>query len=218
MAPLELMQETADVVRMIGHPKRRADDCCDPARRPQVGGISLSERTLQENLYQSSMFTRPQFRRAPRRRSHGQPGGSVALNRIPPAHDGARSAAQLPRRFVQRQSPGHQAEAAAPSRFEHLRRSKRTHDECPPLLPHPSLLHYLCRSQYVAFTKTWSRLTRGSNAGRLAAACSSCGNDFRHSVLVLVRPDGPVAWRGSRVPADPASVIDTVRGAGPVSP
>ena len=32
--------------------------------------------------------------------------------------------------------------------------------------------------------------------------------------LVLVRPDGHVAWRGDEVPADAACVIDTVRGAG----
>ena len=32
--------------------------------------------------------------------------------------------------------------------------------------------------------------------------------------LVLVRPDGHVAWRGDRAPSDPLSVIDTVRGAG----
>jgi 2-polyprenyl-6-methoxyphenol hydroxylase-like FAD-dependent oxidoreductase len=31
--------------------------------------------------------------------------------------------------------------------------------------------------------------------------------------LVLVRPDGHVAWRGNEVPADPAQVIDRVRGA-----
>ncbi len=32
--------------------------------------------------------------------------------------------------------------------------------------------------------------------------------------LVLVRPDGHVAWRGDEMPADPAAVIDQVRGAG----
>jgi FAD binding domain-containing protein/aromatic ring hydroxylase-like protein len=32
--------------------------------------------------------------------------------------------------------------------------------------------------------------------------------------LVLVRPDQHVAWRGDRAPADPAGLIDTVRGAG----
>ena len=32
--------------------------------------------------------------------------------------------------------------------------------------------------------------------------------------LVLVRPDGHVAWRGDRAPADPAGIIDRVRGAG----
>jgi 2-polyprenyl-6-methoxyphenol hydroxylase-like FAD-dependent oxidoreductase len=31
--------------------------------------------------------------------------------------------------------------------------------------------------------------------------------------LVLVRPDGHVAWRGAEVPDDPGSLIDTVRGA-----
>jgi hypothetical protein len=34
--------------------------------------------------------------------------------------------------------------------------------------------------------------------------------------LVLVRPDGHVAWRGDSQPADSMALIDTVRGAGPV--
>jgi hypothetical protein len=33
--------------------------------------------------------------------------------------------------------------------------------------------------------------------------------------LVLVRPDGHVAWRDDGQPPDPAALIDTVRGAGP---
>jgi 2-polyprenyl-6-methoxyphenol hydroxylase-like FAD-dependent oxidoreductase len=33
--------------------------------------------------------------------------------------------------------------------------------------------------------------------------------------LVLVRPDGHVAWRGDQLPDDPAATIDTIRGAGP---
>jgi hypothetical protein len=32
--------------------------------------------------------------------------------------------------------------------------------------------------------------------------------------LVLVRPDGHVAWRGDRAPANALGVIDRVRGAG----
>jgi hypothetical protein len=32
--------------------------------------------------------------------------------------------------------------------------------------------------------------------------------------LVLVRPDGHVAWRGDAVPRDAVALIDTVRGAG----
>lgn len=34
---------------------------------------------------------------------------------------------------------------------------------------------------------------------------------------VLVRPDGHVAWRGSRPPADPGTLADLVRGAGPAT-
>jgi hypothetical protein len=32
---------------------------------------------------------------------------------------------------------------------------------------------------------------------------------------VLVRPDGHVAWRDDRATADPAALIDCVRGAAP---
>jgi hypothetical protein len=33
--------------------------------------------------------------------------------------------------------------------------------------------------------------------------------------LVLVRPDGHVAWRGDASAADPSALVDRVRGAGP---
>jgi uncharacterized protein YfaP (DUF2135 family) len=33
--------------------------------------------------------------------------------------------------------------------------------------------------------------------------------------LVLVRPDGHVAWRGESLPPSAEALIDTVRGAGP---
>jgi hypothetical protein len=37
--------------------------------------------------------------------------------------------------------------------------------------------------------------------------------DIYERPLVLVRPDGHVAWRGDEVPATPAAIIDHVRGA-----
>jgi len=33
--------------------------------------------------------------------------------------------------------------------------------------------------------------------------------------LVLVRPDGHVAWRGDAIPANPAALVNLVRGAKP---
>ncbi|HXQ53610.1 MAG TPA: FAD-dependent oxidoreductase [Stellaceae bacterium] len=58
---------------------------------------------------------------------------------------------------------------------------------------------------------------------RAAAAagmpCSRVDLDHRGAAelygraLVLVRPDGHVAWRGDRPPPDPARIVDTVRGA-----
>jgi hypothetical protein len=33
--------------------------------------------------------------------------------------------------------------------------------------------------------------------------------------LVLVRPDGHVAWRGDVAPADPAALVARIRGAAP---
>jgi len=39
---------------------------------------------------------------------------------------------------------------------------------------------------------------------------------YRDAPLVLVRPDGIVAWRGEAVPRDPAGLLDQLRGAGSV--
>jgi hypothetical protein len=39
--------------------------------------------------------------------------------------------------------------------------------------------------------------------------------EIYQSPLVLVRPDGHVAWRADRIPADPGTIIDRVRGAAP---
>ena len=39
--------------------------------------------------------------------------------------------------------------------------------------------------------------------------------DAYEKKLVLVRPDGHVAWRGDGEPEAPLTMIDTVRGAGP---
>ena len=35
--------------------------------------------------------------------------------------------------------------------------------------------------------------------------------------LVLVRPDGHVAWRGDACPAEPGAIVDRVRGAASIS-
>lgn len=43
--------------------------------------------------------------------------------------------------------------------------------------------------------------------------CHSAAAEAYEKRLVLVRPDGHVAWRGDAEPADPMRVIDTVRGA-----
>ena len=51
--------------------------------------------------------------------------------------------------------------------------------------------------------------------------------DVRHAAaeqlyerrLVLVRPDGSVAWRADEAPSDPARLVDTIRGMyGPAQP
>ena len=38
-------------------------------------------------------------------------------------------------------------------------------------------------------------------------------NEVYEKKLVLVRPDGHVAWRGDALPADPLALVDTIRGA-----
>jgi len=60
-------------------------------------------------------------------------------------------------------------------------------------------------------------------ADRQGVPCAAVAVDDRdiaelyEEPLVLVRPDGFVAWRGEEAPADPDAVISTVRGAAPVA-
>jgi hypothetical protein len=70
------------------------------------------------------------------------------------------------------------------------------------------------------------RFARETDAGPIAQAAAARGVplmmhdvDSRQAAqiyankLVLVRPDGHVAWRGDAAPPDPEQLIDTVRGA-----
>jgi hypothetical protein len=63
-------------------------------------------------------------------------------------------------------------------------------------------------------------------AGALIAAAKARGVPLRDTALpdpdiaalyetrlVLVRPDGHVAWRGDESPADPEAIVDRIRGA-----
>jgi 2-polyprenyl-6-methoxyphenol hydroxylase-like FAD-dependent oxidoreductase len=71
------------------------------------------------------------------------------------------------------------------------------------------------------------RLGDGADGAGIAAAAASRGvplatitlgepglRDLYERNLVLVRPDGHVAWRGDRAPSDALALVDTVRGAG----
>ena len=49
---------------------------------------------------------------------------------------------------------------------------------------------------------------------RVEAVKSAEAGALYERALVLVRPDGHIAWRGDSVPADALSVIDAIRGAG----
>jgi 2-polyprenyl-6-methoxyphenol hydroxylase-like FAD-dependent oxidoreductase len=58
--------------------------------------------------------------------------------------------------------------------------------------------------------------TRGLPLARVAVADSTVA-DLYERRLVLVRPDGHVAWRADEPPDDPGAVLDRVRGAAPPS-
>jgi len=55
---------------------------------------------------------------------------------------------------------------------------------------------------------------RGVPLEAVAIADPACARLYERP-LVLVRPDGHVAWRGDAEPTDPGAVLDTVRGAAP---
>ena len=85
------------------------------------------------------------------------------------------------------------------------------------------------RSTHDLFGEDFTLLRLGANAPQalpLVAAARAAGLPVHEAVaheaqaleryqkpLVLVRPDGHVAWRGDACPQDPAAVIDRIRGA-----
>lgn len=91
----------------------------------------------------------------------------------------------------------------------------------------PSLLLADGGQLYDRFSREFTLLDMSDDgkADALLAAATERGLPVQHVVvrenrvrelwerdLVLVRPDQHVAWRGNRVPADPAEVVDRVRG------
>jgi 2-polyprenyl-6-methoxyphenol hydroxylase-like FAD-dependent oxidoreductase len=52
---------------------------------------------------------------------------------------------------------------------------------------------------------------------RVETLASAEARKLYERALVLVRPDGHVAWRADREPADASALVDCVRGAGPLS-
>ena len=47
----------------------------------------------------------------------------------------------------------------------------------------------------------------------LAVEHEPAARDFYDEALVVVRPDDRIAWRGNELPADPAALVATLRGA-----
>jgi hypothetical protein len=60
-------------------------------------------------------------------------------------------------------------------------------------------------------------IAEAARARRVPCAVADLGDPAARALyectFALVRPDGHVAWRGDRVPADPLALIDRVRGA-----
>lgn len=142
--PSQTMEEPAHVVAVVSHAKLLPDQPGDPGRRPELGGVAVVERALQQQPHQALALSRIKLGRAPRREPHAQRLGAPLVSRIAPAHDGARRAVEQPRDLVQRAALIQEPERPMAPALQKLGRARQSHNEH---LPGGASFHYLCRSQ-----------------------------------------------------------------------
>jgi len=134
------------MIAVIAHAEFFGDQVGYPLGGPDIGGVTPSQRPLEQQANEPVELPAAQERRASGDRLGAQGRRSAPTGGVAPAHHGAGVAPHFPRHV--RQGPvlrqqGHRAPAA---RLQSLRRSEWSHPGVPPLWD-TSVLHYLYRSQ-----------------------------------------------------------------------
>lgn len=134
------------MIAVIADAEFLGDQVGDPLGGPHIGGVTVSQRSLEQQANEPVDLPAPQARRASGDRFGAQGRRSAPTGSVSPPHHGAGVAPHFPRYLPQRpvlRQQGHRAPAA---RLQSFRRSKWSHPGIPPLWD-TSVLHYLYRSQ-----------------------------------------------------------------------
>ena len=129
MAPIELVHETTNMIRMVPHFELLVDERGDAFSRPEVGAITVSQRSSEKQLQETLLLSRLELRGSPRRESDLERWRSPLLASITPTHNRTRGAADAMGDFVQRQALVEQFQSTVAAIFKKLGGSSRTHGE-----------------------------------------------------------------------------------------
>ena len=143
VAPAELMHQSTDMIAVVADPELAPDQTRDAIACPQVRGVAVGDRTLQQQPKEAFLLNGSQPGRSPRRRPDFEHLLSNPVSRVAPSHDGARLAVYPARDFVERQTFIEQCQCPSPASGQDLGGSLGSHIS-PPKNP---LLHYLRRNQ-----------------------------------------------------------------------
>jgi len=146
VAPAQAVEQFAHVIAMIPNAQPLLDQIGDPLCGPQLGAIAVRPRPLRQEANQSLLLRRTQLGWAARGGLGLQPRWPLEPKRIAPTQNTAGMATDATGDLMQRKIPLQESDDLATTRFQHPRRSVRSHRGNP--FPGASiLLHYLCGSQ-----------------------------------------------------------------------
>ena len=138
------MHQATDVIAVIPNPELAPNQACDAITGPQVRGVAVGDRPLQQQPKEAFLLDGSQPGRSSRRRPDFEHLLSNSVSRVAPSHHGACLAVHPARNFVERQTFIEQRERSAAAASQNLGGSLGSHTS-PPKDP---LLHYLGSYQY----------------------------------------------------------------------
>jgi hypothetical protein len=134
------------VIAMVAHPQAACDQRGNPLRGPEFGPVPVRQGPLEQEAHEAHLLLRGEPGGPARRRLGLQGLWPPGLQGIAPPEHTAGVAAEASANLMQGQRLLEERDHLAPTLFQGVGRSARSHGDTP--FPEGSIvLHYLCGSQ-----------------------------------------------------------------------